>query len=114
MANFTQVDILLVEDNPEDAEVTMRALRKNGLSNNLRWVKDGSKAFTALFGDNGEGGDILVPRLILLDLRLPKIDGLEVARKGQMRSANQEHSRCDDDVVHPGRGRRQELQTRLE
>jgi two-component system response regulator len=81
MATFTQVDILLVEDNPEDAEVTMRALRKNGLANNLRWVKDGSKAFTVLFGDNAEGNDILIPRLILLDLRLPKIDGLEVLER---------------------------------
>jgi CheY-like chemotaxis protein len=81
VAPFSQVDILLVEDNPEDAEVTMRALRKHGLANNLQWVKDGSKAFTALFGDDAVGNNILVPRLILLDLRLPKIDGLEVLER---------------------------------
>jgi two-component system response regulator len=81
VATFTQIDILLVEDNPEDAEVTMRALRKHGLANNLQWVKDGSKAFVALFGDDADGDDIFVPRVILLDLRLPKIDGLEVLQR---------------------------------
>jgi CheY-like chemotaxis protein len=78
MVTVTQIDILLVEDNPEDAEITMRALRKNSLANNLQWAKDGSKALAALFGGGAEGSDIVVPRLILLDLRLPKIDGLEV------------------------------------
>ena len=81
MANFTKVDILLVEDNFEDAEVTMRALRKNGLTNGLQWVKDGSKAFGALFGEDAEDGAMVAPRLILLDLRLPKIDGLEVLER---------------------------------
>jgi CheY-like chemotaxis protein len=90
MANCAQIDILLVEDNPEDAEVTLRALRKSGHSGDLQWVKDGSKALTALFGDDAEYNNRIVPRLMLLDLRLPKIDGLEVLErvKGDQRTKN--------------------------
>jgi two-component system, response regulator len=79
--NCTQVDILLVEDNPTDAEFTIRALRKNGLVGDLQWVTDGDKALTAIFGDDAGGGIRMLPRLMLIDLRLPKIGGLEVLKK---------------------------------
>ena len=76
------IEILLVEDNPNDAELCIRALRKNGLANKLLWVKDGEEALEALFhtgryaqGLNG------TPKVVLLDLRLPKIDGLEVLKR---------------------------------
>ncbi|WP_200374482.1 response regulator [Thiocystis violacea] len=75
------VDILLVEDNPNDAELAIRALRKHNLANRLEWVKDGAAALDFLFhrGDYAERSDTL-PRVMLLDLRLPKLDGIEVLR----------------------------------
>lgn len=75
------VEILLVEDNPTDAELATRALRKNNLANNLVWVKDGAEALDFLFA-RGEyaGRSGCTPRVVLLDLRLPKVDGLEVLR----------------------------------
>jgi len=82
MAEKKQVDILLVEDNPNDAELTVRALRKNKLANNLMQVSDGEAALDFIFA-RGEyaGRDIAMrPKLILLDLRLPKLDGLEVLK----------------------------------
>ena len=76
------VEILLVEDNPSDAELAMRALKKRNLSNHLAWVKDGEEALDFLFGRGVYKGRRTnhIPRVILLDLRLPKIDGLEVLR----------------------------------
>jgi two-component system, response regulator len=77
------VHILLVEDNPADAELCMRALRKHNFANDLVWVKDGAEARDFLFKTgahaDGNGGDHL--KVILLDLRLPKVDGLEVLRR---------------------------------
>jgi len=77
--NDAVVDILLVEDNPTDAELTIRALRKHNLANNLEWVKDGEVALNFLFsrGDHAGRSNVL-PRVVLLDLRLPKVDGIEV------------------------------------
>lgn len=80
--NNTQVDILLVEDTPTDAELCIRALRKHNLANRLVWVKDGAEALDFLFS-RGEyaprkRSDTL--KLILLDLKLPKVDGLDVLR----------------------------------
>jgi len=75
-----EIDILLVEDNPTDAELTMRALKRKNLVNKLVWVKDGAEALDLIFA-KGEYSDRNVenlPRLILLDLRMPKVDGLEV------------------------------------
>ena len=75
--------ILLVEDNPTDAELTIRTLKKCNLANNLVWVKDGAEALDFVFASGAFADRDLrqLPRVILLDLRLPKVDGLEVLQK---------------------------------
>jgi len=79
MSAFEAVEILLVEDNPTDAELTMRALKKNNLANHLMWVKDGTEALDFVFcGGAYAGRSNGNPKLILLDLKLPKVDGIEV------------------------------------
>ena len=80
------VDILLVEDNPTDAELCIRALKKHNLANNLIWLKDGQEALDFLFAcGKYEGRETKhKPKVVLLDLRLPKVDGLEVLRKIKM------------------------------
>ncbi len=70
------VDILLVEDNPDDAGLTKRALKKNNLANNLMHVSDGEEALDFIFN-----ADNRMPKLILLDLKMPKVDGIEVLKK---------------------------------
>lgn len=82
MAGLELVEILLVEDNPTDAELTLRALRRHNLSNSVVWVKDGAEALDFIncrgnYADRKNG----TPKLILLDLKLPKIDGIEVLRE---------------------------------
>ena len=70
-----EIDILLVEDNPNDAELTLRALRKNELGARLAIVRDGAEAIDYLFGEKPR------PKVVFLDLKLPKVDGIEVLRK---------------------------------
>ncbi len=74
------IAILLVEDNPDHAELTMAALKRGKLANQIFWVKDGEAALHFLFreGIYGNGASAPKPGLILLDIRLPKVDGLEV------------------------------------
>ncbi|MDF2455608.1 MAG: response regulator [Cytophagaceae bacterium] len=69
------VDILLVEDNPDDAELAIRALRKSNLANHLLHLQDGQEALDFLFNDLNNK-----PKLVLLDLKMPKVDGIEVLR----------------------------------
>jgi two-component system, response regulator len=82
MTDFQSVEILLVEDDATDAELTLRALRKYNLANNVTWVKDGAEALDFIFrtGSHAQRGNGN-PRLILLDLKLPKVDGIEVLRR---------------------------------
>jgi two-component system, response regulator len=78
--------ILLVEDNPDDAELTMLALKQNNVGNDVEWVKDGAEALDYLFqrGAYAHLAGAAPPVLVLLDLKLPRVDGLEVLR--QMRA----------------------------
>ena len=77
------LEILLVEDNPQDAELTIRALKKHHLANKLVHLADGQEALDFLFGTGAyEGRDVNhQPKVVLLDLKLPKVDGIEVLRR---------------------------------
>lgn len=77
------VEILLVEDNPADVELTLHALRKNKLVNNIHVVHDGEEALDFLFcrGEYAGRNNEKLPKLVLLDLKLPKVDGIEVLRQ---------------------------------
>ena len=82
MNRNTEIEILLVEDSPYDAELTLRTLREHKLANAVVHVKDGQEALDWLFGADGNPGcnPNCHPKVILLDLKLPKVDGLEVLR----------------------------------
>lgn len=77
-------EILLIEDNPNDVELTLRALKKNRLSNKILVLSDGEEALNYFFPKDNKANqarNLKKLRLILLDLKLPKVDGLEVLRK---------------------------------
>ncbi|MDB6152414.1 MAG: response regulator receiver protein [Chthoniobacteraceae bacterium] len=106
--NSSLIQILLVEDNPRDAELTLRALRKRNLANNVVHVDDGQEALDFLFGAGAyaERDVTAWPKLVLLDLKLPKIDGIEVLRQIRANQATRmlpvvvmTSSREDRDVV---------------
>lgn len=79
MESIEQVDILLAEDNPLDAELTMRGLKDERLFNRVTWVKDGQEALDYVFcRGHYAGRQKVAPGLILLDLKMPRVDGLEV------------------------------------
>lgn len=81
--NHEQIEILLVEDNPDDVELTLMALRKRKIANVIHVARDGAQALDFLFcrGEYAERSFEQPPRLIMLDLKLPKVDGLEVLRE---------------------------------
>lgn len=79
-----EIDILLVEDNPNDAELTLRALRKSDIGARLAIARDGAEALEYLLSDRPK------PKVVFLDLKLPKIDGIEVLRR--VRADDRAHS----------------------
>lgn len=78
-----QIEVLLAEDNARDAEMTQRALRRFNFGNRLRWVRDGAEALDFVFCRGAYAGRDLArpPKLLLLDLKMPKVDGIEVLRQ---------------------------------
>jgi len=82
MKDFNAVEILIVEDNPRDAELTLRALKKNNLANNVLIAHDGAEALDFLFckGKFEKRKISSPPKVVLLDLKLPKVSGLEVLK----------------------------------
>lgn len=83
MMGSNEVEILLVEDNMTDAELTIRALKKVNLANSLIHLKDGAAALDFLFGRGEYAGRVVtqVPKVILLDIKMPRVDGIEVLRQ---------------------------------
>ena len=83
MKDSNVVEFLLVEDNPQDLELALRALKKANLANRIHVARDGAEALDFIFGEGTHAGRPVEygPRVILLDLKLPKVDGLEVLRR---------------------------------
>ncbi|MBK7993946.1 MAG: response regulator [Blastocatellia bacterium] len=83
MTGINDVEILLVEDNPQDLELTIRALRKANLANHIQVARDGEEAIEFIFCEGPYSNSKIEdkPKVILLDLKLPKIDGLEVLER---------------------------------
>lgn len=78
-----EVEIVLIEDNPSDAEMTIRALKKNNIGNHIIHLKDGAEALGFIFGTGAYTGRNLnnKPKVILLDLKMPKVNGIEVLQR---------------------------------
>lgn len=93
--NYKDVEILLVEDNPHDVELTLRALKKHNLANKVQVVKDGAEALDFIFITGSFAGRTNQLKVILLDLKLPKVSGLEVLQ----RLKNEESTRSIPVVV---------------
>lgn len=87
---YNQVEVLLVEDNIHDAEMTIRALKKVNLSNFLVHVKDGEEALDFIFARGKFAGreTVAAPKVILLDIKMPKVDGIEVLRQLKSQDAS--------------------------
>jgi CheY-like chemotaxis protein len=82
MSDSEEVEILLAEDSDTDGEMTLRALRKNGIANNVTWVKDGEAALDFIYarGNYAERAN-RHPKVILLDLKMPRVNGIDVLRQ---------------------------------
>jgi two-component system response regulator len=82
MSEFEEVDILLAEDSDTDGEMTLRALRKKGIANNVTWVRDGQEALDFIYYRGKYAArPNQHPKLVLLDLKMPRVDGIDVLRQ---------------------------------
>jgi CheY-like chemotaxis protein len=83
LSEYGETEILLVEDNPTDLELALRVFRKHKFANRIEVARDGVEALDFLFGEGAHAsrGSIRIPKVILLDLKLPKLGGLEVLRR---------------------------------
>lgn len=83
MSDSGDIEILLVEDNPTDLELALRVFKKHRIANRIEVARDGAEALDFLFGEGAHAGrgTVVVPKVILLDLKLPKIGGMEVLRR---------------------------------
>jgi two-component system, response regulator len=83
MSENKEVEILLVEDNQDDLDMTLRSLRKANLANHIQIARDGAEALEFIFCQGAHAGRKIehIPKVVLLDLKLPKIDGMEVLKR---------------------------------
>ncbi len=82
MSEYQHIEILYAEDNPADAELTLRTLKAKHIANNIVWVKDGAEALDFLHCREAYAGRTNgMPKLILLDLKMPRMDGIDVLRE---------------------------------